>query len=76
MAENSMELDRANMMLHERDIEDIIVVQIGPVTADKVPEELYTQMKRDRFLQWEDNPEAIEHFKEALIDRLQADPQE
>ena len=71
-----MELDRANMMLHERDLEDIIVVQIGPVTADKVPEELYTQMKKERFLQWEDNLEAIEHFKEALIDRLQAEPQE
>ena len=75
-AENSMELDRANMMLHERDIEDIIVVQLGDVPADKVPGELYMQMKKERFLQWEDTPEAIEHFKEALTDRLQAEPQD
>ena len=75
-AENSMELDRANMMLHERDIEDIIVVQLGDVPAGKVPGELYMQMKKERFLQWEDTPEAIEHFKETLIDRLQAEPQD
>ena len=76
MAENSMELDRANIMLHERDIEDIIVIQLGDVAADNVPAELYTQMKKERFLQWEDDLEAIEHFKENLVDRLQAELQD
>lgn len=76
MAENSMELGRANIMLHERDIEDIIVIQLGDVAADNVPAELYTQMKKERFLQWEDDLEAIEHFKENLVDRLQAELQD
>ena len=67
---NEFEFDQAMFLLIEKEIEDIIVVKLGDVSAKKVPKCLYRQMRTGMFLEWEDNEHSRETFKEKLIDRL------
>ena len=70
---NIFELDQATTLLYQdQELEDIIVLKVGDVPTGRVPEHLYTQMRRDRFIEWEEGQNASERFKEKLRDRLQS----
>ena len=70
---NIFELDQATILLYQdQELEDIIVLKVGDVPAGKVPEHLYTQMRTDRFIEWEEGQNTSERFKEKLRDRLQS----
>ena len=67
---NEFELDQAMALQREGKLDDIIVVKIGDVPANRVPVHLYTQMRNGTFLEWEDDIDAIDTFKGKLKDRL------
>ena len=67
---NEFELDQATIKYHDNELEDIIVVKVGDVPARRIPVHLHTQMRTGRFLEWEDDVNAIETFKAKLKDRL------
>ena len=69
-----MELYIATDLLHEREIEDIIVIKVGDVPQRKVPKQLYPQMRNGKFIEWEEDPNAKEVFRGKLIDRLHWKP--
>ena len=71
---NIFELDQATTLYHDQDLDDIIVIKAGDVPARRVPAHLYTQMRTDRFIEWENDPNSIEGFKAKLKDRLRGDP--
>ena len=74
---NIFELDQATTLLYQdQELEDIIVLKVGDVPAYRVPKHLYTQMRTDRFIEWEDDQNAAERFKGKLRDRLQSDMSE
>ena len=70
---NIFELDQATTLYHDQDLDDIIVIKAGDVPARRVPAHLYTQMRTDRFIEWENDPNSIEGFKAKLKDRLRGD---
>ena len=69
---NEFELDQATIKYHDDELEDIIVVKVGDVPARRIPVHLHTQMRAGRFLEWEDDVNAIEMFKGKLKDRLRS----
>ena len=68
---NEFELDTATTLLHDHDIEDIIVIKLGDVPAKRVPNHLYRQMRYGMFIEWEDTVDAKETFLVKLRERLQ-----
>ena len=68
---NEFELDQAITLLHDHEIEDIIVIKRGDIPARKVPKHLYRQMRTGMFIEWEDDKNAKETFRGKLIERLQ-----
>ena len=72
---NEFELDVATTLLHDHDIEDIIVIKLGDLPARRIPNHLYRQMRNDMFIEWEDDENAKEAFLGKLIDRLQRRPE-
>ena len=68
---NEFELDQATSLLHAHELADIIVIKLGEVPARNIPPHLYTQMRKGRFIEWEDDEHAIQTFKRKLIERLQ-----
>ena len=72
---NEFELDMATTLLHDHDIEDIIVIKLGDLPARRIPNHLYRQMRNDMFIEWEDDTNAKETFLRKLIDRLQRRPE-
>ena len=67
---NEFELDQATTMYHEHDLDDIIVIKVGDVPPRRIPPHVYTQMRNDTFLEWEDDANALRTFKEKPIERL------
>ena len=70
---NIFELDQATTLYHDQELDDIIVIKVGDVPARRVPAHLYTQMRTGRFLEWDNDNNAIETFKDKLKDRLRGD---
>ena len=66
------ELDQATALVHEHELEDIIVIKVGRVPAKRVPPHLYAKMSDGSFIEWEDNENAIITFKEQLKDKLRS----
>ena len=71
---NEFELDQATALLHEHELDDIIVIKVGDVPVRSVPPHLYAQMRNGSFIEWEDDENAINTFKEKLKDRLRNTP--
>ena len=69
---NEFELDQAVTLCLEGKLEDIIVIKAGDVPAKRVPVHLYTQMRNEKFIEWEDDENAIDTFKGKLKDRLKS----
>ena len=70
---NLFELDQAATRFFDQDLEDIIVIKVGAVSPRTVPVQLYTQMRRGQFLEWEGDVHAVQRFKECLKDRLRGE---
>ena len=68
---NEFELDTATTLLHDRAIDDIIVIKLGDVPAKRVPNHLYRQLRNGMFIEWEDTVDAKETFLVKLRERLQ-----
>ena len=69
---NEFELDQAMALQRKEKLQDIIVIKIGNVPANRIPVHLYVQMTNGTFLEWEDDINAIDTFKGKLKDRLKA----
>ena len=70
---NLFELDQASTRFFDQDLEDIIVIKVGAVSPRSVPAQLYTQMRRGQFLEWEGDVHAVQRFKECLKDKLRGE---
>ena len=69
---NEFELDQATALLHEHELDDIIVIKLGDVPPRRIPPHLYAKMRDGSFIEWEDNENAIITFREKLKDRLRS----
>ena len=67
---NEFELDQATALLHEHELADIIVIKVGDVPARRVPAHLYAHMSNGKFIEWENDENAINTFKDKLKDKL------
>ena len=72
---NEFELDQATALLHEHELDDIVVIKVGDVPARRVPPHLYAQMKCGSFIEWENDENAINSFRRKLKDRLRSIPE-
>ena len=70
---NNFELDQAMTLYNDQDIDDVIVIKVGHVATENVPGHLYTQMRTGKFLEWEDDQNALEIFKGCLVERLRGE---
>lgn len=65
------EFDLATEMMYEGALEEIIVVHIEQGLPDKkIPKQLVHTMKRNKVVEWSEDPDAQEHFKNRINDIL------
>ena len=70
---NKFELDQATTLYNDGDLDGIIVIKVGDVSARNVPAHLYKCMRRGEYIEWDDDEVAIQQFKEQLKDKLSAE---
>nr|UTM63721.1 Toll-like receptor [Ruditapes philippinarum] len=64
------ELDLATEQMYGHKLEEIIVVHIEEGLPDKIPKRISHTMKRNQIVEWSDTPDAKEHFKHTINDKL------
>jgi hypothetical protein len=64
------ELDLATAQMYGHKLEEIIVVHIEEGLPDKIPKQISHTMKRNQIVEWSDTPDAKEHFKHKINDKL------
>lgn len=65
------EFDLATTMMYDHELEEIIVVHIdNGLPKNKIPKHLVHTMKRNKVVEWTENPDAQEHFTNTINDML------
>ncbi|XP_022342396.2 uncharacterized protein LOC111136087 [Crassostrea virginica] len=64
------EIELAVKLKTESIIDDIIVVNVSGVPFDKIPKCLHRRVSKNDFLEWEEEENAMQVFKQRLIDQL------
>ncbi|XP_045191888.2 slit homolog 3 protein-like [Mercenaria mercenaria] len=64
------EYDLAAERMYDRKLEEIIVVHIEKGLPERIPKRIAHTMRRNKVVEWSDDPDAKEHFKNQINDIL------
>ena len=64
------EFDLAIKQMYEHSLEEIIVVYIEEGMPTMIPKGIAHTMRRSQIVEWSDTPDAKEHFKNVINDKL------